>query len=180
MKKSTLNFICIFLPLIMFSGFNYAQSLGASTKALDESFDISGRKFATNPNNGIEGSPMLNENWATGKVEMLRGKSISDALFQFNLVTGQLFFKKDSTVFALPDQVIAFRLNYREGSKDKQVYFRNNFPAVDQLNQNNFYEVLLEGKKWQLLKYHYKKLKKDTSTVNLPKNLSSGLRMVLL
>ncbi len=153
MKKISLLIIVI----LVFGEQVLAQTVSSANKVLDESYDLSGKKFASNPNSGVEGSQMLNENWATGVVQLTRGKIFSDALFQFNLVSQQLFIKKDTTVFAFTEQVLAFTLNYQLKGVNRTVVFKNNYPPIEKQTNASFYQVLMEGKKLDLLKFQYKK-----------------------
>lgn len=151
---------CIFYGLLLlFAHSLNAQSLDATNNVFNESYGANGKPFAANPNAGlVEGSPMLNDNWGSGVVKLANGREFTDALFQFNLVTQKLFFKKDSTVFAFTGPVISFTINYVEKGLNKTVYFKNNYPPFANQTSATFYQVLTEGNKFHLLKLPYKKV----------------------
>jgi hypothetical protein len=134
---------------------------------MDESYDASGKPFARNPNTNIEGSELLNQNWGIGDVKLTRNKSFNNIELQFNLVTQQLLFKKEETVFAFGDNVLSFTLHYDLNGKPQSVFFKNNYPSYGAQSNGTFYQVVYEGKKHDLLKLVYKK-KEDRYQYNQP------------
>lgn len=160
----------VLYSIILFSFFStnsQAQTLGATNKAFDESYDASGKPFAKNPNANVEGSEVLNQNWGIGDVKLTRNKKYENAELQFNIVTQQLSFKKEGTVFTFGDNVLSFTMTYDLNGKSKNVYFKNNYPAIDKQSNASFYQVILEGKKLDLLKFIYKK-KEERYEYNQP------------
>lgn len=148
--------IFVFFAILLSSQL-HAQSLGGANKAMDESYDASGKPFAKNPNTNIEGSEMLNQEWGMGDVKLTRNQSFNKIELQFNLVTQQLFFKKEGTVFPFGDNVLSFTLNYDWNGKSYSVYYKNNYPAYGKQTNASFYQVIFEGQKTDLLKFVYKK-----------------------
>lgn len=144
-----------------------AQTLGVTNKAFDESYDASGKPFAKNPNTGVEGIEVLNQNWGKGNVKMTRNKSFENAELQFNLVTQQLSFKKDGSIFNFGDNVLSFTMTYETYGKTQSVYFKNNYPAINKQTNASFYQVMYEGKNLDLLKFLSKK-KEERYEYNQP------------
>ncbi len=153
--------------VILGSSLLQAQTLGLTNKAFDESYDASGKPFAKNPNSNIEGIEVLNQNWGRGDVKLTRNKSYENAELQFNIVTQQLFFKKEGTIFAFGDNVLSFTINYDINGKAKSEYFKNNYPAINKQTNASFYQVINEGKKIDLLKFLSKK-KEERYEYNQP------------
>ncbi len=148
----------VLMSIVLFGSTDlYAQTLGSTNKAFDESYDASGKPFAKNPNANVEGSEVLNQNWGIGDVKLTRNKKYENAELQFNIVTQQLSFKKEGTVFAFGDNVLSFTITYDLNGKSKNIYFKNNYPSIDKQSNASFYQVILEGKKLDLLKFLYKK-----------------------
>ncbi|MEI8075700.1 MAG: hypothetical protein WCH78_13200 [Bacteroidota bacterium] len=160
------RFILLFFVCLLVIQIN-AQSIGATNKAFDESYDASGKPFAKNPNSNVEGSELFNQNWGTGDVKMTRNKSFNNVELQFNIVTQQLLFKKEGTVFAFGDNVLSFTLNYDLNGKQQSVFFKNNYPACGNQTNTSFYQVIYEGKKHDLLKFLAKK-KEERYEYNQP------------
>ena len=161
------SFIMLVLNVVLISSQLKAQTLGSVNKAFDESYDASGKPFAKNPNTNVEGIEVLNQNWGIGNVKMTRNKSFDNAELQFNIVTQQLSFKKEGTVFAFGDNVLSFTITYDLNGKSQSVYFKNNYPAIDKQSNSSFYQVINEGKKIDLLKFLYKK-KEERYQYNQP------------
>jgi hypothetical protein len=133
-----------------------AQSISRANSVFEESYGQDGKPMTTKTR-VVEGSPMFQEKWFDGKVVMRKGKEFSDAQFQFNLATQQLFFKKDSTVFAFTEPLVSFTL-MQELKGVKQTYqFKNGYPAIGKWGSNCIYQVLVEGNQLQLLKLEEKK-----------------------
>ena len=147
----TISFL--FLFVFLFANQINSQVLGTANSAFDDSYDASGKPFAKNPNTNVEGLDVLNKNWGKGEVKLTRNKTFNNVELQFNLVTQQLLFKKENTVFAFGDNVISFTLNYDLEGKPQSVYFKNNYPAYGKQTNASFYQVIYEGKKHDLLKF---------------------------
>lgn len=133
-----------------------AQSISRPTSVFEESYGQDGKPLTAKAR-VVEGSPMFQEKWFEGKVQLTKGKEFSDAQFQFNLATQQLFFKKDSTVFAFTEPLIAFTLQQKQKGVQQSYQFKNGYPAIGKWGANCIYQVLVEGSKLQLLKLAIKK-----------------------
>jgi hypothetical protein len=133
-----------------------SQSISRSNSVFEESYGQDGKPM-TGKVKVVEGSPMFLENWFDGKVVLTKGKEFADAQFQFNLATQQLFFKKDSTVFAFTEPLVSFTLKQEQKGEAKSYLFKNGYPAIGKWGSNCIYQVLVDGTKLQLLKLEEKK-----------------------
>lgn len=133
-----------------------SQTISRPNSVFEESYGQDGKPMTTKTR-VIDGSPMFQEKWFEGKVQLTKGKEFSDALFQFNLATQQLFFKKDSAVFAFTEPLVAFTLNQTQKGKTLTYQFKNGYPAIGKWGSNCIYQVLVEGNTIQLLKLVIKK-----------------------
>lgn len=133
-----------------------SQTISRPTSVFEESYGQDGKPMTTKAK-VIEGSPMFQENWFDGKVLLSKGKEFSGARFQFNLATQQLFFKKDSTVFAFTEPLTSFSFTQNSKGSEQVYQFKNGYPAIGKWGSNCIYQVLVEGSKVQLLKLDEKR-----------------------
>lgn len=134
----------------------HAQSISRPTSVFEESYGQDGKPMTAKVKL-VEGSPMFQEKWFDGKVVLTKGKEFSEAQFQFNLATQQLYFKKDSTVFAFMEPLLGFTLKQTQKGTIQSYQFKNGYPAIGKWGSNCIYQVLVEGSKLQLLKLAIKK-----------------------
>lgn len=134
----------------------HSQSISRPTSVFEESYGQDGKPM-TSKAKLVEGSPMFQGKWFEGKVVLNKGKEFSDAQFQFNLATQQLFFKKDSTVFAFTEPLVAFTLQQEQKGVLQTYQFKNGYPAIGKWGTNCIYQVIVDGAKLQLLKLVVKK-----------------------
>ncbi|OYU55715.1 MAG: hypothetical protein CFE25_00220 [Chitinophagaceae bacterium BSSC1] len=151
MNKSLLTVLAIGLWASVQS-----QSISRPTSVFEESYGQDGKPM-TGKVKLVEGSPMFQEKWFEGKVVLTKGKEFTDAQFQFNLATQQLFFKKDSTVFAFTEPLVSFTLQQQQKGVAQSFQFKNGYPAIGKWGSNCIYQVLVDGAKLQLLKLEEKK-----------------------
>ncbi len=133
-----------------------AQSISRANSVFEESYGQDGKPMTTKTRL-VEGSPMFLEKWFEGKVVLNKGKEFTDAAFQYNLATQQLFFKKDSTVFAFTEPLVSFTLMHEQKGVKQTYQFKNGYPAIGKWGSNCIYQVLVEGNQLQLLKLEEKK-----------------------
>lgn len=147
MKKYNLYFV---LVLLFFCMQAKAQILS----------DYTGRPYLLKTHDGIEGSPLLTENWLPGTVDFANGKTAA-ATLNYNLYGDELLFKtpKDSIVQAFVDPVKSFSIKgiTLEESDQTDMTFSSGFPAVDDQTAKTFYQVVGDGK-IKLLRCYKKKV----------------------
>ncbi|MEY2903050.1 MAG: hypothetical protein RLY89_2156 [Bacteroidota bacterium] len=133
-----------------------SQTISRPTSVFEESYGQDGKPMTTKTR-VVEGSPMFLEKWFEGKVVLNKGKEFTDAAFQYNLATQQLFFKKDSIVFAFTEPLVSFTLKQEIKGVEQIFQFKNGYPAIGKWGSNCIYQILVEGNQLQLLKLEEKK-----------------------
>jgi hypothetical protein len=103
------------------------------------------------------GSPLLNPDWGSGIVSYRDGRMFKDVELQYNLMTNELYFKKAEEVFLFTDTVSFFQVTYAVKDNVKTEKFQAGYPAVDKLDNGQFYQVLSEGPKVHFLLHKYVK-----------------------
>jgi len=134
----------------------HAQSISRPTSVFEESYGQDGKPMTTK-GKLIECSPMFQESWFSGIVQMNKGKVFTDDLFQYNLATQQLFFKKDTSVFAFTEPLLGFSLTKAEKGVEHTYQFKNGYPPIGKFGTNCIYQLLVNGCKVQLLKLQERK-----------------------
>ncbi|MDQ3846778.1 MAG: hypothetical protein M3342_22615 [Bacteroidota bacterium] len=164
MKKVFIS-IC-FLSVLKFAA---AQTVDRNyaTNGFMEIYDVKGKPVTSKSSVEVEGSPLLNEQWAFGEVRLKNGQWLKDVPLQFNLQTNELYFQKNNTTFQFAEPVLQFSLAYTEEGAEKKVLFRAGYPPADGKTANTFYQVLAEGPNVHLLKYVFKSVK-DVYQYNAP------------
>lgn len=116
-------------------------------------YDNTGKKIDADGHAFLSGSPMLNNNWGTGSVVFTNGKQLSNLPLQFNVQKNQLYFKRDSTVFAFADKVAAFIMRYNDDNgNQREVYFKSGYPNNRGERTSFLYQVINDGPNVQFLK----------------------------
>jgi hypothetical protein len=156
-----LLFCCLFTVI---SG--QAQLLDTRTSEILDISAIKGTSFSGKRSAEISGSPLLSENWGKGTVKFSNGRLFRDVSLQFNLYTNQLHYQLEGMVFAFLDPIKEFVFTYEETGENRTVLFRNGYPSQGVSNEWTFYEVLMQGSRFQLLKHNYKTVRdfKDYSS----------------
>lgn len=109
-----------------------------------------------------KGSPFLLEKWVNATVYLKNGKNYADTAFNYSLFDDQLYYLKKNQLFKVSDQLSSFTLTQVGENITNDLYwsyhFANGYPAINGTNENTFFQVLATGKKYQLLKWHHKKI----------------------
>lgn len=113
--------------------------------------DLSGKPIPTGDRVGVEGNPMLNDEFARGVVQFKDGRKLNVGELNFSLAENQLHFKKDSKELMFAEPVANFIIT--DKSLEKIIYFKNGYPAIKGNTGQTFYEVLFDGTHIQLLKH---------------------------
>jgi hypothetical protein len=160
-----------FLILINFEGLNtlfmkgyflllaffFTLSAGAQTVDNGSSyfvgyFNADGKSMVPAKKDNLEGSPFLNDNWELGKVYFASGKVADKMLLQFDLYKNQLQFRQDTTSYYFAEPVKEFIITAKDKEAIRQVLFRNGYIKNSGHATTAFYNVMAEGKNFQLLK----------------------------
>lgn len=160
MKKYFLLFAL--LPSI----FTKAQNIDnyKNGSAFAEAFDVDGKPFTAKKDDNIEGSPMLNDQWAEGEVKFMNGFTLKKVELQFNLFDNDIYFRKHNAMYRFADSVkqFSFSLTTEKGNTE-HVLYRSGYPAKNNHGVTAFYKVLTEGNNFHLLQYDYKKLEENNA-----------------
>lgn len=130
-------------------------SSSVSTNFFVEAYNIRGKPF-TNPDaSNIEGSPLLNQDWAKGTVYFKDGAVAQNLELKFNLEKNELYFNRDGELFLFNDPIMSFRMTFSSGAGKKEVHFRSGYPVNGRLLKETFYEVLEDGAKFHFVSYRF-------------------------
>ncbi len=153
-----LGLITIFFLIVPDGNINAQTVSNKNTLGQIEAFDENGKPFATQHNEHIGGSPMLNPEWGSGVVSYKNGRVVSPIQIQFNLQKNELYFKRDGNKFMFSDTVSEFRIIYRERDSAISQKFRSGYPTMGKNKSTHFYQVLVDNKNMQLISDRSKKL----------------------
>lgn len=145
--------------LMVSSGNIYAQSVTRkNTLGSMEAFDENGKPFATQHNEHIGGSPLLNPDWGSGVVTYKNGRVVSPIQIQFDLQKNELYFQRDGKKFTFTDTVSEFRIIFLVNDSAHSENFRSGYPSVGKNHSTHFYQLLVDGKNMQLIADRSRKL----------------------
>jgi hypothetical protein len=115
-------------------------------------FDANGKAFV-NPAPDVAGSPFLNDDWKLGALIANSNYRFDSVKVRLNLLSQEVhFMDKNNNEMALAKGYIkAIILPNPITGAPTGPKFQNGFPAIDEQDTYNFYQVLAEGKLWLLL-----------------------------
>jgi hypothetical protein len=115
-------------------------------------FDANGKSFV-NPAPDVAGSPFFADDWKIGALIANSNYRFDSVKVRLNLFSQEVhFLDKNNNEMALAKGYIkAIILPNPVTGAPTGPKFQNGFPAIDEQDVNNFYEVLTEGKLWLLL-----------------------------
>jgi hypothetical protein len=136
-------------------------------------FDQNGKVFV-NPAPEVAGSPFLTDKWRLGTLLIVTNRRFDSVKLRLNLFSQEVhFLDRNSNEMALAKGYIK-EVTFSAGPAGiGEARFRNGFPAVDEQDARNFYQVLAEGKLWLL--HSYRKVilnEKDVMTGEVKKEYS--------
>ncbi len=114
-------------------------------------FDANGKSFV-NPAPDVAGSPFLIDDWKMGALVANSNHRFDSVKIRLNLYSQEVhFLNKNNSEMALEKGYIKAAIfpNPITGAPTGPK-FQNGFPAIDEQDVYNFYEVLAEGKLWLL------------------------------
>ncbi len=150
----------LFMQFIASPAVSHAQTmLGNPGVRLVEYRNMDGTLIKSGKELGVFGSPMLQDGWGRGTVRFKNGQVLSDTGINFSLYDHKLYVQRNNSFIELIQPVTSFQLSFRNENEQPVMHtFKNGFPAVGDLDENDFYEVLYEGKNLQLLVWLHKKV----------------------
>ena len=110
-------------------------------------FDQSGKAFV-NPAPDVAGSPFLADEWKYGTLVVTTNRKYDSVKIRLNLYSQQVHFLNGSNQELALDKGYIKEILLPVGKPGASVRmdFQNGFPAIDEQDVNNFYEVLVPGK----------------------------------
>ena len=115
----------------------------------------------------IDGTPFFSDDWNKGTVIFKKGKKADSLRLKFDIINNKVYFKQDSLTLEFLDEVSSFRFNYYEDAELKTAFFKNGYPVDGAQTAVTFYQVLVEGNSFHLLK-HLKRLIREEYVYNGP------------
>jgi hypothetical protein len=143
----------IYILTLFISSAAEAQSVNNfNRKVLVEAFDIDGNNLVSLKKTNIEGSPYVDDRWLVGKVVFANGRVVNKLPIRFDLNKQTLQFRQDSLSYFFSDIVREFTLPVGENDTSTVLVFRSGYPAHGQYTSNYFYNILVSGKNFHLVK----------------------------
>src|SRR5688572_12826026 len=86
-------------------------SFASFSQVMDYGNPIMGRPFKMGKDMQIEGSPLLFNEWRTGKVILADKRVVNDMKLKFELVQNKFFYGRNDSLFEFVDEVQEIRLH---------------------------------------------------------------------
>lgn len=112
-----------------------------------EVFDPNGRTFV-NTSVDVAGSPFFSNDWRPGLILMNNDKAFRNTRLRLNLQDQEVHYLAPGNVeMSIPAGTVKEIVFFSDTSRNSQVLadFQSGFPAIDEQNVNNFYQVLSRG-----------------------------------
>lgn len=120
--------------------------------------DNNGKMIPIGAKEDTKGNPLFLENWVNGKVNLKNGITFNDSALNFSLFEDKLYFKRDNQFFIVAGIINDFYLA-NANSTAYLYHFVSGYPASSNTNENTFFQLLSDGKNYQLLKWQHKKIR---------------------
>jgi hypothetical protein len=118
-----------------------------------------GRMIPIGAKEDTKGSPLLLDNWVKGTVILKNGVRFQDTALNYSLYEDKLYFKRFNQFYIVEGAISEFYL-----AKDSSLlHFVAGYPATKITNGTNFFQVLADGSRYQLLKWVRKKIREAYS-----------------
>jgi len=162
MNKNSMNKTLLLLIVLLSSNALMAQGVLSGDAIKNIQFtDASGRLLPAGQSN-IEGTPYVFEKFTKGKVVFTNAVEATDPNLNYSYFDHKLYFTKDNNLYTVNLPVKDF---YLENAEDPNhiitKHFACGFPVVESNTLTSYYEVLGQGKVFQLLKYSHKRIKES-------------------
>lgn len=115
---------------------------------------LSARRNTRNETSNMKGTPYFIAEWVSGVVVFKGNKLLNSNDLQFNWVKNELHTRYNGQVYKFDDSVIEFvLLDTTVQGKSTEILFRNGYPATGTHSRISFYQVIIGGANFELLKY---------------------------
>ena len=154
----------LFCSLVYLNLPTFSQGkLGADRISWDDQFiivDKNGGSFHSYYE-GVEGNPFFNENFRSSTIKLVSGLEFNNVMARLDLYKQiiQIRLNGDTVKMVLPGNIIEIVFYDTVQSLTNEYKFQTGYPEIDNLNRNNFYQVLSDGK-ITLLRSSIKKINK--------------------
>ena len=110
--------------------------------------------------------------WTRGNVKFRNGQEAKNILLLFDVINNSLYFKEGKTTMEFVLPVYEFEIGLLLDPDTAMVRYRSSYPAVNNNNDETFYEIVVDGSKMQLLWCRAKNVKmyKDESVPEQRRN----------
>lgn len=143
----------IYILTLFISSSAAGQSINNFNRsAIVEAFDINGNSLVSLKKMNVEGSPYVDSRWLIGRVVFANGRVVNKLPIRFDLNKQTLQFRQDSLSYFFSDIVREFTLPVGENDTSTVLIFRSGYPANSQFSTNYFYNILVSGKNFHLVK----------------------------
>jgi len=117
---------------------------------------------------GVEGTPFFNQNFKSSTIKLVSGETFNNVTARLDLYKQiiQVKLNGDTVKTVLPGNITEVIFYDTVQSQYYSYKFQSGYPEIDNLNRNNFYQVLSEGKVTML--------KSAVKKINKTKNEMSG------
>ncbi|MEO7529790.1 MAG: hypothetical protein ABIS69_00220, partial [Sediminibacterium sp.] len=116
----------------------------------------------------VNGSPLFSDNWGIGIVKFTNGKYMKDVPLRFSLYNSELYSKKGDIEVMLVNSVREFSFSYEDNGSIRSVSFRNGYPGTKAGADQVFYEILVDGPRFQVLKHSNKTIREVSDYTSAP------------
>ncbi len=109
-----------------------------------------------------KGSPLLLEHWVHGKVILKNGVQFNDTALNYSLFEDKLYFKRLNQFYIVEGAISEFYLANSNKLEDSSLlHFVAGYPATKITNGTHFFQILADGRRYQLLKWAHKKIREE-------------------
>ncbi|MEI8109462.1 MAG: hypothetical protein WCH59_00605 [Chitinophagia bacterium] len=149
------KFITIYCLITLFATSLQAQTATGNSGSMIQLKDANGQIVLVGEENKTVNTWLLNK-FSKGTILFTDGKQSSDTAMNFSMLTGELCYIYEGSLYKVSKAVKKFSLREpSENGSEKIRQFENGFPIIDRNTSTSFYEMIYEGTKWIILKYWY-------------------------
>lgn len=144
----------LFSAFVASKGFGQIKFSNSNIGRVTEFVDLNGNSLLKTYDPDIAGSPFLLPDWSPAAITLFQGKTFGPLRVKLNIESNELYFLDSAGREMVAPTGLVRRVDCPNAySKDSVRYvFKSGYPAIDQQNENYFYQVLAEGKIELLMK----------------------------
>jgi len=164
-----MNKLYLLLLSTLISASLFAQANGKHMGSTGVGGDLSiqnndGKMIPIGAKDDTQGNPLFLENWVGGTVLLKNGMKFTDTALNYSLFEDKLYFKRKEQFFIVDGNISEFYLVSTQNEENGITYhFASGYPATSNTNENTFFQLLADGKQYQLIKWQHKKIRESYS-----------------